>query len=140
MARPPKDAPPYEFLSDPWLHAARALRDEAGDPASPVVIAMNLTVTEPPFSADPVVVNLDTSRGVLAFERGAAAAADVTVTIDWLTAKALLVNGDTTAVMAAFMAGKVQIEGDMAKVVSLQTASLDPSSQRVLEGLRRITA
>jgi hypothetical protein len=130
----------HEFLSDGWLDAARKIRAHDGATAQSVAVTMNLTVTDMPFSQQPVVVNLDTARGVLALEPGAVAQPDVTVTVDWLTAKSLLLGGDTSAVMSAFMAGTLTLEGDMAKVVALQTATADASSKRVLEHLRAITA
>jgi putative sterol carrier protein len=131
----------YQFLSDEWLAAATQIRDEVGETTSaPVALSMNLTVTDAPFSSTNVLVALDTSRGVLALARGHLDQADVTIHVDWATAKSLLLDGDTTVAMSAFMAGKVTVEGDMAKLVSLQNTPVDAASREVVERLRAITA
>lgn len=136
----PTDPTTYPFLSDDWLAAAAAVRHESHDPTSPVAMTMNLTVTEAPFAGGDIIVALDTTQGVLALSRGHLPSADVTITVDWATAKSLLLEGDTSAAMSAFMAGKVTVEGDMAKLVSLQATPLDPRSREVVERLRAITA
>lgn len=140
--RPVPTAPPtYEFLSDEWLAAAAAVRDEVADgAAAPVALTMNLTVTDAPFASGDVLVSLDSTRGVLALGRGLLERADVTIRVDWVTAKALLLDGDTTAAMSAFMAGKVTIEGDMTKLLALQSTPLDPTSHEVVARLRALTA
>ena len=62
------------------------------------------------------------------------------ITVDWATAKTLLVNGDTTAAMSAFLAGKIRVEGDMSRLVALQSTRLDDRSEQVVRRLRAITA
>ena len=44
----------------------------------------------------------------------------LTVTITWITAKALLIDGQPQAAMSAFMAGKIKVEGDMGVAMQLQ--------------------
>jgi hypothetical protein len=130
----------YEFLSDSWLAAATAARADHADAIPSVALSMNLTVTDAPFSTEHVLVSLDTTRGVLGLASGLLDQADVTIRVDWATAKALLLDGDTTAAMSAFMAGKVTVEGDMAKLLALQSTPLDAASREVVERLREITA
>jgi putative sterol carrier protein len=101
---------------------------------------MNLTVTDAPFANGSIIVSLDSTHGALALGRGHLPRADVTIKVDWATAKALLLEGDTSAAMSAFMAGKVTVEGDMAKLVALQGAPLDAGSRDVVDRLRAITA
>ncbi len=131
----------FEFLSPEWILEARVIRDEFDDGAEPaIVLAMNLTVTDVPFGDSPLKAHLDTTVGVLALDYGHHAAADISITVDWNTAKALLIDGNPQVAMSAFMAGKVRVEGDMAKLVALQNAPRDARSEAVIERLRAITA
>jgi hypothetical protein len=131
----------YEFLSPEWIDAAHAIRDELGATGpAPVSLTMNLTISDAPFSSSPLLVSLDTSAGVLALAYGHRNHADIAITVDWLTAKAILIDGKPQAAMTAFMAGKVRIEGDMSKLVAMQTAPADATSEGVIDRLRAITA
>ena len=47
---------------------------------------------------------------------------EATVTTDYETASKLFVDQDPAAVMQAFMSGKIKIDGDMMKVMGMQTA------------------
>ena len=49
-------------------------------------------------------------------------APDATITTDYDTAKALFVDGDQAVAMQAFMAGKIKVQGDMMKIMAMQTA------------------
>jgi len=113
--------PKYPFLSDEWISAARGIYDaHRGEaPALPVVLRANLNITDVPFGTDPLEAHLDTSSGELQLDLGHLDAADVTLTMDYDTAKAQIVSQDQAAVMQAFMQGKIKIEGDMAKVLTL---------------------
>ena len=131
----------YEFLSPEWITAAEELRAAyGGDVPAAVALTMNLNVTDVPFGSSPLRVSLDSSRGVLALAFGHLPTADITITVDWATAKALLIEGNPQAAMSAFMAGKVRIEGDMSKLVAMQSTPPDPVSEGVINQLRAITA
>jgi len=131
----------YEFLSVEWIEAAREIRQEIGDPEHPpVLLTMNLIVTDVPFEPSPLEAHLDTSQGALALAHGHHAAPDMVITVDWVTAKALLIDGNASAAMGAFLAGKIKVEGDMSKLVALQSAKMDDRSERVVVRLREITA
>jgi SCP-2 sterol transfer family len=136
--------PSYPFLSDEWLEEARKIRAEyeGKTPAIPHTVRMNLVVTAVPFSADDVHAHMDTSSGELILETGHIEDQDLKVTVDWETAKAILVEGNPQAGMQAFMSGKVRVEGDMAKLMALQAspAAADPSAAEMATRLREITA
>jgi hypothetical protein len=131
----------YEFLSDEWLVAVKALRDEytAQGVSSPVALTVNLVVTEVPFSATDLLAHVDTSNGGLEIEEGHLERADLAVTVDWLTAKALLVDGNPQAAMGAFMEGKVRIEGDVSKLIAFQNGVANTGTQHVAARIRAIT-
>ena len=110
-----------QFLSDEWVATARKLREEIGElPAANTPARINLLVTEVPFGDGEVKAHVDTTAGI-DLELGFLDTVDATLTLAYDTAKAILVAGDTQAAMAAFMAGQLKVEGDVAKVMGLQT-------------------
>ncbi len=132
---------PFEFLSPDWIDAVQTLREELPDAAStiPVQIVLNLVVTETPWG-EPVNAHVDTSKGPLVVDLGHLENPDLKVTVDYVTARALLVEGNPQAAMTAFMAGKIQVDGDLAKLMVLQGSSPDPASLEFAEKLRALTA
>ena len=131
----------YEFLSDEWMAAVAALRDEYDLDATsaPVTLRANLIVTEVPFSSEDLLAHVDTSRGGLAIDRGHLASPDLSVTVTWATAKALLVEGNPQAALSAFMEGKVRIEGDVGKLMAFQSGVIDASTQQIAARVRALT-
>jgi hypothetical protein len=112
----------HPFLSDDWIAAAREIRARYTDqvPAMAAAVGVNLTVLEVPFGDDLLLAHMDTSSGTLELELGHLETADAHVTLDYPTARAMLVERDPALVMQAVMSGKVQIEGDLMKVMALQ--------------------
>ena len=113
--------PTYPFLSDEWIAEARKIRAELSRPESggaPGSVRMNQVITDVPFGAGSLDAHLDTSSGTLEMETGHLENPDVTVTLDYVTAKAIFVDGTLEAGMKAFMDGKVRVQGDMAKLIS----------------------
>ena len=134
---------PYPFLSDEWMEEAKKIRAEyAGkSPTIPHSVRMNLVVTEVPFGDKDVDAHLDTSAGELVLETGHLESPDLTVTVDYVTAKSILIEGNPQAGMQAFMAGKVKVEGDMAKLMALTAApSPDPNAAEMATRLRDMTS
>ena len=115
----------YPFLSDEWVTEARRIYAGAGITldvgASAAPVRVNLVVTEVPFSEKPLDAHLDTTDGKVAIDTGHLPEADVTVSMDYATARTLFVGGDVQAVMQAFLAGRVRVDGDLSKL-------LDPRS------------
>jgi hypothetical protein len=133
----------HPFLSDEWMTAAREIRTRYEDQATGVtqVIRINQQVTDVPFGSGTVESYLDTSSGQVVMELGQLADADATITTDYATAKALFVDQDPAAGMQAFMAGKVKVQGDMMKLMAMQTAlPNDEIAQRIAAEIKAITA
>ena len=133
----------YEFLSDEWIDAARKIREEMppGAGAPPHVMKMNLVVTDVPHKdGGSVDAHLDTSDGELKMDVGHLEAPDLTVTVDFDTAKAIIVEQNAQAGMQAFMAGKVKVQGDMTKLMAMQAQTPDPAAAEVAEKIKAITA
>ena len=136
----------YPFLSDEWVAAARQIREEFDgelDEGVPNNIRMNQIITEVPFGSGTVNAHVDTTSGSLEMDIGHLEKADVTVTLDYDTAKSVFVDGTISAAMTAFMAGKVRVQGEMAKLLAAlqQLAPPDGSAATaVQQRIRDITA
>jgi hypothetical protein len=115
---------PYPFLSDEWLEEARRIRAEyEGKGTSiPHALRMNLVVTSVPFGERDIDAHLDTSGNELQLDTGHLDSPDLTITVEYDTAKAILVDGNPQAGLQALMAGKIRVDGDMTKLMALQTA------------------
>jgi hypothetical protein len=119
--------PKYPFLSDEWLDEARRIYAEAETNgvlpvgSSVVPVRVNLIVTEAPFSSANVDAHIDTSAGRIEFGTGHVDGPDVTVSLDYVTARSLFVQGDAQAVLQAFLGGRIKVDGDLSKL-------LDPDS------------
>jgi SCP-2 sterol transfer family len=117
----------HPFLSPSWMEAATAIRHKYADQATKVTtsIRMNLVITDVPdgVGADSTIKTyMDTSTGDVVMDLGELEGADLTVTTDYDTARKLFVDQDQAAGMQAFMAGKVKVQGDMMKMMALQTS------------------
>jgi putative sterol carrier protein len=112
---------PYKFLSDEWIEAARKLREETDEATTPHQVKMNLVITDVPFGDGTVEAHMDTTSGTVQLDVGHVDAPDVTATLDYDTARAMMVDNNPQAGMQAFMAGKIKLQGDMTKAMALQT-------------------
>lgn len=131
----------HPFLSDEWMAAARTVREEHGarEAAGPAV-RMNLTITGVPFGDGTVESYIDTSTGAAEMELGHLEGPDVSITTDYDTAKTIFVLQDQAAGMQAFMTGKVVVQGDMMKLMSLNaTMAADPNAVAVADAIKAIT-
>jgi hypothetical protein len=117
----------YPFLSDEWVAEARRIYGQAeaagaiSGEAAPAQVRVNLVVTEVPFSGGVVDAHVDTSAGGIALGTGHLTGPDVTVSLDYATARALFVSGDVQGALQAFLTGRIKVDGDLTKL-------LDPRS------------
>lgn len=117
----------YKFLSDEWVAEARKIREEAPPQSAPTQsVKMNVNITDVPFGDGTVDAHFDTSGGQAEMDVGHLEGPDVTATMDYDTAKAIMVDGDAQAAMQAFMAGKIKLQGDMTKALAMQSDPVDP--------------
>lgn len=138
----PSEPGAHPFLSPEWIEAARAIREELKDKATttPPPFRMNQVVTGVPFGDGTINAHTDTTSGELVMDLGHIEGAEVTVTLPYDTARAILVDGDQQAAMQAFMSGQIKIEGDMSKLMALQTAQVDPIALEAAARIKAITA
>jgi len=131
----------YLFLSDEWLDAARAIRAEYEGQGGGIEhsVRMNLVVVEVPFGEGSVHAHADTSTGELVLDVGHIDPADLVVTVGYDIARAILVEGNPQAGLQAFMQGKIKVEGDIAKLMALQSGSPDPTAAEIAARIQAIT-
>ena len=131
----------YAFLSDEWLEAAKKIREEyAGKAAAPAhAVRMNQIITDVPFGDGTINAHMDTSSGELEMDTGHIENPDLTVTLDYATAQAILVDGNPQAGMQAFMAGKIKVQGDMTKLMAMQQGTPDPVQAEIAAKIQEIT-
>ena len=132
----------YQFLSAEWMDAARAIRDKYADQAAeiPISVRMNQVITDTPFADGDVRLYLDTSSGKLVMEPGELDTPDLTLTTDYDTARKIFVDQDQAAGMQAFMAGRIKVQGDMMKMMAMQTSMpQDDIARTIADEIKGIT-
>lgn len=130
-----------QFLSDEWIEAAQAIRADLGDsaPALAQQVQVNLTVKSAPFGDGVVQAHLDTTGEGIVIGQGHLDGAATTVTTDYDTARKVFIEQDQQGAMVAFMSGKVQIAGDMSKMMMLMQGAPDPAALEIAARIKAIT-
>ena len=135
-----------QFLSDEWVEQARAIYTEyeGKAPPPPHVIKMNLVVKECPDGVGDggvVEAHMDTSDGEMAMDKGHLDDPQLTVTLPYEVAKAILVEQNPQAGMQAFMSGQISVTGDMTKMMAMQQAGAtpDPVQLEIAQKVKDIT-
>ncbi len=126
----------YEFLSDEWFTKVDELVAAAGDlqiPAAMKAVEVNITVVSPGGDAQ-----LFMKEGL--FARGHQPGVATTLTLSAAVARRIFVDGDVSAGVQAFLAGEIKVEGDLAKVVAMQTTMPSEPQQRLTREIAAITA
>lgn len=124
----------YPFLTEPWFDAVEELRSQQPDASAALADAtINITVTGGPDG------DVDVHLAGGTFERGQTEDAPTTLTVPYDTAKKLFIDGDQSAAMQAFMSGQIKVEGDMTKIMTLQTATPTAEQQAFQAKLADLT-
>jgi putative sterol carrier protein len=135
------DVAKYPFLSQEWMDEARKVRAEYQGKTAPIAtsVRMNQVITDVPFGDGTVNSHVDTSSGELVMEEGHLDTPDLTVTLDYETAKAILVDANPQAGMQAFMAGKIKVQGDMSKLMAMQSQAPDATALEIQQRIKDLT-
>jgi hypothetical protein len=107
-----------KFLSDEWFTKVKELTEDAGEievPAGLKDLILNLTVSFPDGSEQKVHMHGGQ------FDKGHHADAPVTVLLPAEAARKVFLEADQQAGMQAFMSGQMRVEGDVTKLMVLQT-------------------
>ncbi len=133
-----------QFLSQDWIEQAKAIREEyrgkAGDP--PHAMKMNLNVKECPDGVGDdglVEAHIDSTGEEMDMDLGHLEAPELTVTLPYEVAQAILVEGNPQAGMQAFMSGKIVVTGDMTKLMAMQNGAVDPVQLEIAGRIKDIT-
>ena len=134
----------HAFLSEEWLDEARRIGEEYGGQldAGEYLVRMNQVITEVPFGDGTVRTHIDSSSGTMEMETGHLEEPDVTVTLDYQTARAIFIEGNRDAGMQAFMAGRIVVQGDMTKLLlamQQQQVTPDPRAAEIHRRIQEIT-
>lgn len=116
----------YQFMTPEWVEAAKKIRDQFNQSESTALpsttLRMNLIVTGVPFGDGSTDAHIDTTDGSLKMDLGHLEDPELTVTLDYPTAKAILIEQDPQAGTQAFMAGRIKADGDMMKLMAMQSS------------------
>lgn len=121
-----------EFGSPEWIKAVEEIREAYAEkvaeqiaeqvPEVPVpAFRVNLTMTGAPdgIGQDGVVhAHVDSSRRSNMLDTGALSDPDVSVMVDYDTAYDLVVDQRPSAILAAFLGGRIKVSGDLAGLVA----------------------
>ena len=116
----------HAFLTDSWFDEAEKIRASV-DPEVPDAVkdlVINLVVKDGPDGD--IEARMEAGR----FAKGLADAAPTKLTVPYDVAKKMFIDNDQNASMQAFMSGQIQVEGDMAKLMSMQAGG-PPSADAV---------
>jgi hypothetical protein len=136
----------HPFLSDDWIEAARALRAEYESrlPAPPLPVRANIVVTEVPHGPGLLEGHIDTTAGQVTIEHGHLESPDLSIRVDYVTARAAFIQQDLQTMMQSFFAGRIVVEGDVTKLLALQGGPADPETASLAaelgQRIRDITA
>lgn len=106
----------HVFLSDSWFDEAERIRAQVNPevPAALKDLVINLVVKGGPDG------DIEAQMAGGKFVKGLAAEAPTKLTVPYDVAKKMFIEQDQNASMQAFMSGQIQVEGDMAKLMSMQ--------------------
>jgi putative sterol carrier protein len=132
----------HQFLSAEWMDAVREIRAKYADQAAPVPykVKLNQVITGVPFGEGEVHLSVDTTDGTMNMQEGHLDDAEVTLTTDYDTAKAIIVDQDQAAAMQAFMSGKIKVQGDMTKLMMMNATPPDDVAKQVAAEIKEATA
>jgi len=125
----------YEFLSDAWFDKVDELIAASGDlqiPAAMKAALVNVTVKSPDRETQ-----LYMKDGL--FARGHTTA-PTALTLSEELARKIFIDGDLAAGVQAFLAGEMQVTGDLANLVAMQTVEPSEPQKQLTKRIAAITA
>ncbi len=127
---------PSQFLSDEWFSQVEQLIADAGDlqiPAAMKAVEVNVTIQAP---GGDIPVSIKDG----AMSRGHRPGAVTSLTLGADLARKLFVDGDAAAGVQAFLTGEIKAEGDLSKLVAMQTVEPSAAQQQLTRRIAAITA
>lgn len=124
------------FLTDEWFAEVSKIRTEHGEVPVPPTLAdlkINITVEGGPIGSRDVHLHGGN------FEEGHLTDAPTKLTVPYDVAKKIFIDRDQQAGMQAFMGGQIRVEGDMTKIMMLQTAQPTAEAQSLMDKIASVT-
>ncbi|MBL4866710.1 MAG: SCP2 sterol-binding domain-containing protein [Pseudomonadales bacterium] len=124
-----------KFMTDEWFAKIAELTEAAGDldpPAGLQDLILNITVTGDDGDRD-MCMNAGN------IEQGHKDGAPTTLTLPADLARRLFIENDQSAGMQGFMSGQIKVEGDMSKLMAMQTVQASEKQQALQEQIVEIT-
>lgn len=126
-----------KFMSAEWFSKVKELRDGAGDIETPAALhdlIINITVSD----TDDGEKHMSLVGGMI--EEGHHSSAPTTMILPVDLAHRIFIDNDQSAGMQGFMSGQIKIEGDMSKLMALQTAQPSADQIALQKKIQEITA
>ena len=123
------------FLTDEWFEQVEQMGQEAGELNLPPALAnmvVNLKVSD---SDQDIEANF--ADGLL--HRGLSSDATTTLLLDRSILQSIITDFDTNEIMGAFMGGKIRVEGDMSKLMAVQTARPSTEQKELYSRIKSMT-
>ena len=123
------------FLSNEWFREVEKLTELKGDlevPSNLAALVLNVTVTG--AAAGNVDMCLNGGR----FEAGHNSNGGTKLTLPADLARRIFVEQDQAAGMQGFMSGQIKVEGDMSKLMAMQTARPSDKQKDLLKEISAI--
>jgi hypothetical protein len=122
-----------KFLSDEWFKKVEELRSSAGNlniPEALAKITINVKMSD---------TNQELQLKGGEFVKGRAPDAAATITLKSDLAKKIFIENDAQAGMQAFMAGELTVDGDVTKIMEIQTIQPSSEQKALLRKIKEIT-
>ena len=124
----------FNFLTQSWFDAVARLNQEVGElnlPPNLAELIINVTVK----SENPTLLHLQAGK----INQHHIQNADATIYIDQDTLNQIIHDNSVDTALEAFMTGKIFIEGDMSKVMALQSARPSQEQKALYKQIKEMT-
>lgn len=125
------------FLSQEWFAKVAELTAAAGDlnvPSSLANLVLNVTVSDTPEGKVDLAINGGN------FELGHNASAQTKLLLSSDLLRRIFLEGDASAGMSGFMTGQLKVEGDMSKIMAMQSARPSDAMKALFKQILEMTA
>ena len=124
----------FNFLTQSWFDAVARLNQEVGELNLPPNLA-ELTINVTVKSENSTLLHLKAGK----ISQHHIQNADATIYIDQDTLNQIIHDNSVDTALEAFMTGKIFIEGDMSKVMALQSARPSQEQKALYKQIKEMT-
>lgn len=122
------------FLTQAWFDTVATLNEKAGELNLPPTLAQ-LVINVVIKTDNPILLQLKDGK----ISQNHAQNADATIHIDKDTLSQIIHDNSIDTAIEAFMTGKIFIEGDMSKVMALQSARPSQEQKQLYKQIKDMT-